>query len=116
MRLARSAEFLAVKQGGRVHHGPLFTISILRRSDEDPARFGIITSKRVGNAVARSRARRILREVIRRSAPSLSRGYWIVLIARKALATSALDDVRQEWLRLGKRASIFEQGKDLKQD
>lgn len=45
-------------------------------------RLGITTSKKIGNAVQRNRAKRVIREAYRELAPSMRRSYDIVLVAR----------------------------------
>ncbi len=50
---------------------------------DETARFGFTVSRRIGNAVKRNRAKRRLRELVRRIAPAHVRtGYDYVLIAR----------------------------------
>ncbi len=45
-------------------------------------RVGITTSKKIGNAVERNRARRVIREAYRTLAPSITGHYDIVFVAR----------------------------------
>ena len=45
-------------------------------------RVGITTSKKTGNAVKRSRSRRVLREALRALAPEIKQGYDLILVAR----------------------------------
>lgn len=45
-------------------------------------RMGITTSKKVGNAVLRSRSRRVIREAFRAVFPEIRPGYDFVLVAR----------------------------------
>ena len=45
-------------------------------------RLGITTSKKIGNAVARNRARRVLRAAFREVLPQISAGYDVILVAR----------------------------------
>lgn len=52
-------------------------------------RYGITTSKKVGNAVARSRCRRVIRAALSEYADELSQckvGYDVVIVARKKTA------------------------------
>ena len=84
-------------------------LSVLKTS-ESGTRVGLITSKRIGNAVTRNRARRRLREMVRLSRPQLNQGnegHWIVLIARKAAAEAEYREIEREWLSLARRASIL---------
>ena len=46
-------------------------------------RYGITTSKKIGIAVKRNRARRIIKESFRQFVPYLKGGYDIVFVARK---------------------------------
>ncbi len=68
-----------------------------------PARFGIITTKRIGNAVARNRARRRIRAVIQESGEKIPPGTRIVTIARHRAATAPYAKLRSEWLWLTRK-------------
>lgn len=54
----------------------------LRNKKVKQARVGITASKKIGNAVKRNRARRLLRESIRALYPQLKPGYDFVLVSR----------------------------------
>jgi len=56
-------------------------------NDLDHVRVGITASRKVGNAVARNRARRLLREATRHLYPHIATGWDLVLVARSALVT-----------------------------
>lgn len=70
-------------------------------------RLGIITTRRVGNAVQRVRVRRLIRETFRAMESRLVPGVWIVVVARGGMVGAKLSDVQSEWLRLGNRLSII---------
>lgn len=81
--LPRRADFLrAAREGMRVaSHG--MVVQLLDRGDGAPARVGITATKKLGNAVARNRTRRRLREAARLvlgTAPQA--GMDLVLIGR----------------------------------
>ncbi len=49
------------------------------------SRFGFSVSRRVGNAVARNRCKRLLREVVQLHLPHIISGYDVLFIARKGM-------------------------------
>jgi ribonuclease P protein component len=106
-RLQRTAEFGAVKTEGKSWTGKHLLLGVLRRADCEPARLGIITTRRLGSAVVRVRVRRRLREIFRRHQHELIQGIWLVVVARTAAATAGYQELEQDWLRLAGRASIL---------
>lgn len=59
-------------------------------------RIGITTSKKIGNAVQRNRARRVIREALRQLYPEFkSKHYDIVLVARTKTVYRSSDDIRE---------------------
>lgn len=70
------------QERGRKHHTLNFLVVVLPRGDEGPARVGITVTKKVGNAVARNRIKRIVREVFRRERARFPVGCDIVWIAK----------------------------------
>jgi ribonuclease P protein component len=72
----------------------------LRRGEDASLRLGVVASRKVGNAVKRARARRILREAYRRNRHLFSGSHDVVLVARRALLSAQWDDVVAELLRL----------------
>ena len=69
------------------------------------ARAGFVVSRRVGGAVARNRARRILRAAWRKAASSVSDGVDVVFVARETIQGAKTQDLEAEMrellLRLG---------------
>lgn len=81
-------DFLAAARAKRIHT-EAFVLQIRNRGDDEPPRVGYTCSKKVGNAVARNRAKRRLREAARLSlTPSAKAGHDYVLIGRAKVTSS----------------------------
>jgi ribonuclease P protein component len=106
-RIRLSREFALVRKEGRSVQGRLLRLSVVAEPGGGATRFGFITSKRVGDAVARNRVRRRLREICRLERPEISPGWLVVTVAKSSAAKAAYADLREEWLLLARRLSIF---------
>ena len=71
---------------------------------------GVISAKRTFRlAVARSRARRLMREAFRLERPGLREGYDLVLLGRRGLEGLSCHDVRRDLLWLCRKAGLLKQ-------
>ncbi|MCL2580321.1 MAG: ribonuclease P protein component [Oscillospiraceae bacterium] len=61
-----------------------------------PNRLGITATKKIGKAVSRNRARRVIRESYRCLEPRLSSGYDFVIVARTRAAGVKMQVVKAE--------------------
>jgi len=105
-RLRKAAEFQRVREGGRAWAHPLFVLSAAPNGLER-TRVGLLVSRRVGNAVKRNRARRLLREATRRWLPRVRPGWDMVIIARSPLVESKLQPVEAALERLLRKGSLL---------
>ena len=64
-----------------------------------PLRLGVVASRRVGGAVARNRAKRLLREVFRLRRPRREVSADIVLVARAPIVKARYQDVETAYVR-----------------
>jgi ribonuclease P protein component len=82
-------------------------LGVLHEQGDTPTRVGLITSRRVGNAVQRNLVRRRLREIVRLARPILAGGIWIVIIAKASAARASYQSIAEEWTQLARKAGCF---------
>lgn len=80
-RLASSREFRRTLTEGRRGAADGVICFCLRSERAAPPRIGVTTTRKFGGAVARNRAKRVLREAARRLLPDLAPGTDLVLMA-----------------------------------
>jgi ribonuclease P protein component len=89
--LTKRADFVAASRAGRAGTpGFLLQARKRRETEADPTlvRVGFTCSKKVGNAVARNRAKRRLREIARAVLPESGRPGWDYVLIGRAGATA----------------------------
>lgn len=113
-RLAKKEDFERVRRTGERWRGKYCVLNAARApADESQAsltRVGYITTRSIGKAVKRNRARRLLREAMRQLSDSVAPGWDIVLIAQPAIIreSARMQQVREELLWLLNRAHLIQ--------
>jgi ribonuclease P protein component len=103
-RITRSHQYSFVYKNGRRLVGKYLIVFIVQRYGQD-RRFGIVTSKKIGNAVVRNRAKRQIREVIRKNLTGLPEGYDVVVVARYTVKEATFGLIESDFLRLIRKAN-----------
>jgi ribonuclease P protein component len=107
LRLPQSRDFARVRQAGeRLAQGCLIANWHKLPAGNQP-RLGVVTSKKIGGAVVRNRARRLLRESFRQHQHDLAQPVEIVLVARNSIAGKKFADVEKDYLTALKRAGLW---------
>lgn len=106
-RLRHSADIQRVRQSSRSWRHPL-VILLVQESDNEVSRFGFITSRRVGNAVTRNRAKRLLREAVQHRLTKVGGGKDCIFIARQRIVSATFADVDRAVAQLFTQAGLFE--------
>jgi ribonuclease P protein component len=106
-RIKQSRDFARVRRAGQraasgcllANWGPL--------PGSSHSRLGVITSRQLGNAVIRSRARRLLREVFRLHQHELAQPLELVLVARQSIVGKRFGQVERDFLTILRKAGLL---------
>ena len=93
-RIRRRAEFQHVYTRGSRIQGRYATIFILANGSET-GRLGIAATRKLGGAVRRNRAKRLIREVFRRN--KIAPGFDVVVVPRRELLDASLTLLETEY-------------------
>ncbi|MDD5556139.1 MAG: ribonuclease P protein component [bacterium] len=96
--LRKQEEFDRTIAEGARRSGNSMVLFILERSGESAA--GFSAGRKLGGAVRRNRARRLLREIARLHWDLVPDGHGIVLIARQGIFRNSFQDMEIEFSRL----------------
>ena len=98
----RTARIQRVFRDGSSVHGKRVVLFLASGSGE----FALVAGKRIGGAVQRNRARRVLRAALREVAPRGMEEHDIVLVAREAIRGARTQDLIAEMAELLGRAEV----------
>ena len=119
-RLQRATDVQRVRRHGRSWRHPLAILLVLPagykmnlkppvagQNGLPPSRFAFAASRRVGSAVVRNRAKRLLREAVRIQLDEIEPGWDCLLIARQGTAEAPFAEVKTAIFNLFTRAQLF---------
>lgn len=93
-RLRRRADYQKVYERGARVHGRFLTLFALP-NELPTGRLGIAATRKLGGAVHRNRAKRLIREVFRRN--KLAPGFDIVVVPKRELLDASLTALETEF-------------------
>ena len=106
-RIKQGRDFARARtQGRRLTQGCLI-LNWVVMPDGAASRVGVITGRRIGEAVVRTRARRLLREAFRLHQPHLTQPVDVVLVARQSIVGKRFGDVACDYVAALKKARLY---------
>ncbi|MQA30296.1 MAG: ribonuclease P protein component [Luteitalea sp.] len=93
-RIRRRVEYQQIYDRGDRVHGRLFTLFSLP-NELQVGRLGIAATKKLGGAVVRNRAKRLIREVFRRN--KIAPGMDLVVVPKRELLDASLTAIEIEF-------------------
>jgi ribonuclease P protein component len=106
-RIKQGRDFLRVRQAGERAVKGCLIANWLRLPAEARSRLGVVVSKKVGNAVVRSRAKRLLRESYRQHQHELTQPLDLVLVARPSIAEKDFGSVERDLIATLRQAGLL---------
>ncbi len=93
-RVRRRADYQRIYDRGAKVHGKLLTLFTLD-NELNVGRLGIAATRKIGGAVSRNRAKRLIREVFRHN--KLAPGFDVVVVPRRELLDASLTAIEAEF-------------------
>ena len=103
-RLRQKSGFKSIFELGKNYSVKYVAIYVIFKG---PNRFGFIASKKVGNAVQRNRAKRLMREVVRLHLSEIRKDIQIICIARARIKGVSYSEVENSMMNMFKKANIL---------
>ncbi len=107
MRIRQGRDFARLRVDGRRVTGSCLIANWQVLPGVAHSRLGVITSRKVGPAVTRNRARRLLREAFRLNQHAFANPLDLVLVARAGIVGKSRQQVEQDLLRTLQKAGLL---------
>lgn len=107
MRIKQGRDFSRVRQNGKRLVLGCLIANWLALPAPAPTRLGVVTSGKIGNAVVRNRARRLMREAFRVHQYDLVQPLDLVLVARNSIADKSFAEVEKDFLTILRKAGLL---------
>lgn len=110
-RLKLGRDFARAKAKGQRLACGCLVANWVAAAEGESLRLGVITARKIGSAVERNRARRLLRESFRLHQHDFERPVDLVLVARNSIVGKKFGDVEKDFLEALRRAGLLKKVK-----
>lgn len=97
LTLKENRDFSRLYRKGKNEVCPVL-VTYFQKNKKNTIRYGITTGKKIGNAVRRNRAKRIIRAAFRELLPDIKNGYDFVFVARVKTPYVKSSDIKKAML------------------
>ena len=105
-KLKLNKDFRRIYGRGSSFVNPAFVTYVLKNRNNS-IRMGITVSKKIGGAVERNRAKRVITAAFRECAPQIAKGYDFVFVTRTRISKSKSQDIAADMLENLKAANVI---------
>lgn len=107
-RIRQNRDYRRIYRSGKRFSNRAGLLYVTRVKSGD-IRIGFVTTKKIGHAVGRNRARRLMKEVYRLHRAELSPNYEAIMLAGSFLTTATYKEAEKAVLALWRKAGILVQ-------
>lgn len=109
-KIKKNEEFQIMYNKGQKFFGHYFLLYI-KKNNLNKNRFGVVVSKKTGNAVCRVRLKRLFREIFRNNEKSFLNSYDYIFIAKRTAGEKfkelKMQELRKDIFRIFKKAGLI---------
>lgn len=105
--LRKKSDFSSIYKKGKSVGDRYVVLFYIKNDGRGFSKLAFLASKKVGKAVIRNRARRLMRESYRELSQCLSPEYDYIFIARNTIQGKKCQDVKKSMESAAKRAKVF---------
>lgn len=107
LSLNKNTLFKRLYYRGKPFGCPYFVLYVMKTNSK-VNRIGFTVSKKIGKAVLRNRARRLMYESFRLAEPQIKCGYYMVMVARAEILNTDFTTICKALDRILKKADVLE--------
>ena len=105
--MTRAFQFARVRNEGPSVAGRLIVLSATPlEHPEEPSKFGIICTKKIGCAVVRNKLRRRVRDILRAHGAPFENGVHLVCVLRWRAVEASYSDLERDWRKAARKLKL----------